>query len=78
MAHGHLVADGGADVGDGAVVRGGEGELHLHGLDGAEPLYRLRHANGDHFYTVSAPERDSAIGLGYTLVGTIGYVFRAP
>jgi len=45
---------------------------------GAEPLYRLRHANGDHFYTVSAPERDSAIAGGYALVGTIGYVFRAP
>lgn len=44
---------------------------------GAEPLYRLRHPNGDHFYTVSGPERDSAIAGGYALVGTLGYVFRA-
>jgi hypothetical protein len=46
---------------------------------GAIPLYRLHHAGAnDHFYTVSAPERDSAIGLGYTDRGIVGYVWSSP
>lgn len=45
---------------------------------GAAPLYRLRHANGDHFYTISDAERDHAVSLGYTLVGRIGWVLTSP
>lgn len=45
---------------------------------GAVPLYRLAHrSNGDHFYTTSESERDSAIGSGYILESTIGYVWTA-
>lgn len=58
-----------------------EGTLGFIGMTercGAVPLYRLRHPGGDHFYTHSAPERDSAVGLGYTYVGITGYVWLAP
>lgn len=44
---------------------------------GATPLHRLRHASGDHFYTHSDAERDSAISIGYTYVGIAAYVWRS-
>ncbi|MBI5514104.1 MAG: hypothetical protein HY909_10075 [Deltaproteobacteria bacterium] len=42
---------------------------------GAVPLFRLYHSGGDHFYTVSEAERDSAARSGYVLEGTVGYVW---
>lgn len=47
---------------------------------GATPLYRLHNAtHNDHFYTVSAPERDNAVSMyGYRDEGVAGYVWRAP
>ena len=58
-----------------------EGTMGFIGMSercGAVPLHRLRHPGGDHFYTHSAPERDSAVGLGYAYVGITGYVWLAP
>ncbi|MCB9543045.1 MAG: hypothetical protein H6703_11430 [Myxococcales bacterium] len=47
---------------------------------GSTPLYRMyQPESGNHFFTVSAPERDNAIGnLGYRDEGTVGHVWRAP
>jgi hypothetical protein len=45
---------------------------------GATALYRLFGGNGDHFYTVSAAEVQSASAGGYHLEGIIGYVWLAP
>jgi hypothetical protein len=43
---------------------------------GAIPLYRLyRGGNGDHFYTVSAAERDSAVAGGYRFEKVAGHVW---
>jgi hypothetical protein len=42
---------------------------------GAVPLFRLYHSGGDHLYTVSEAERDSAVRSGYSLEGTVGYVW---
>ena len=40
------------------------------------PLYGLHHAFGDHFYTLSAEERDLAIANhGYVAAGVAAYVF---
>ncbi|MEE2787253.1 MAG: hypothetical protein VX589_07930 [Myxococcota bacterium] len=45
---------------------------------GSVPLFRLR-KNDDHFYTISAPERDRAIReLGFDDLGIAGYVWRSP
>lgn len=43
---------------------------------GSTPLYRLARGN-DHFYTVSAGERDSAVASGYVSEGVAGYVWLA-
>lgn len=49
------------------------------GTCGSVPLYRLRNeAAGLHFYTISAPERDAAVGNGWLDEGVAGYVWRAP
>jgi hypothetical protein len=59
----------------------GEGQLGFiatSALCGAVPLYRMRSAGGDHFYTTSAAERDSAMGIGYAYVGITGYVWLTP
>lgn len=47
---------------------------------GAVPLYRLYKADQDnHFYTISAPERDNARdNLGYVEQGIAGYVWTTP
>jgi hypothetical protein len=65
----------------GCEMAAGEGQMGFIArtpLCGATPLYRLFHPGGDHFYTTSAPERDSAIGLGYQDRGIIGYVWTTP
>lgn len=42
---------------------------------GTVPLYRL-YKNNDHFYTISASERDNAVAnCGYAFEGTAGFVF---
>ena len=47
---------------------------------GAVPLYRMYQASSNnHFYTISAPERDRARDeLGYLEEGVAGYVWRSP
>jgi hypothetical protein len=47
---------------------------------GAVPLYRLHQpAANNHFFTLSAPERDNAIAMyGYVDQGVAGYVWPAP
>ena len=46
---------------------------------GATALFRLYLArSGDHFYTHSAAERDSAIRSGYVYEGIVGYVWLDP
>ena len=58
-----------------------EGSLGFVARDprcGAVALHRLRHASGDHFYTVSDAERDYAVTLGYAYVGIAAYVWLAP
>jgi hypothetical protein len=43
---------------------------------GTIPLFRLYNpGNGDHFYTTSAAERDTAAGGGYSIEGVACYVF---
>jgi hypothetical protein len=43
---------------------------------GAVPLHRLSHSNGNHFYTLSAGERDNAVTThGYTSEGIAGWVW---
>jgi hypothetical protein len=43
---------------------------------GTVPLYRLyNRSNGDHFYTISYAERQSAISSGWVSEGVTGYVF---
>ncbi len=45
----------------------------------AVPLYRIYNGtSNNHFFTISAPERDSAVAnLGYVDEGIVGYVFTA-
>lgn len=47
---------------------------------GGMPLFRLySSAEGDHFYTISESERDTAVNEGgYRLEATIGYVYAGP
>lgn len=47
---------------------------------GSTPLYRMYHPEqNNHFYTISAPERDNAINnLGFRDEGTVGHVWRGP
>lgn len=49
-------------------------------LCGAVPIYRLYHpGSDDHFYTLSANERDNAINaIGYLDEGILGYVWPTP
>jgi hypothetical protein len=58
-----------------------EGVLGFIGTEaacGAVPLYRL-YGNGDHFYTVSDAERDTAIAMyGYLFEGQVGFVWPGP
>lgn len=64
----------------GCEMAAGEGQMGFiarTAVCGAVPLYRLFHSSGDHFYTTSAPERDSALGLGYEDRGIVGYVWTA-
>ncbi len=45
-------------------------------LPGSTELYRSWNpANGDHFFTNSEAEHDSAVGLGYVDEGVVGYVW---
>lgn len=44
---------------------------------GAIPLYRMyNRGNNNHFYTTSEVERDRAVGLGFAVEGTVGFVLR--
>lgn len=61
----------------GAIVEGTMGYLAPSPTCGSTPLYRLVRGN-NHFYTTSAPERDHAIGLGYTSEGIAGHVWTRP
>lgn len=46
---------------------------------GAIPLYRLKNPGLNwHFYTTSAPERDSAVANGWADEGIAGYVWQGP
>lgn len=47
---------------------------------GTVPLYRLYHEpSNNHFYTLSAAERDNAVTTyGYVTEGIVGHVWRAP
>ena len=42
------------------------------------PLYRLANPNGDHLFTTSAAEHDSAVAGGYVDEGITGYVWGGP
>ena len=60
-------------------VEGVMGYIASSPVCGSVPLYRLwRSSNGDHLYTTSAAERDSAIRSGYVNEGLAGYVWTAP
>lgn len=62
---------------EGTTVEGAMGYIAIAaGTAGSTPLYRVYlGANGDHFYTTSMPERDSAIASGYVDEGIAGYVW---
>lgn len=63
----------------GGRVEGVLGYIATSAVCGATPLYRMRHpGSGDNFYTTSAAERDSAVGLGYASIELAGYVWTGP
>jgi hypothetical protein len=63
----------------GAIDEGVLGHITSSQLPGTTPLYRMfKGGVPDHFYTVSAAERDHARTLGYVDEGVAGYVYLAP
>lgn len=45
-------------------------------IPGTVPLYRMyKPSASDHFYVSTKSERDSAVGLGYSQEGIVGYVY---
>jgi hypothetical protein len=63
----------------GGRVEGVMGHIGTSPSCGSIPLYRVYHpGTGDHFYTTSAAERDSALRGGYVNEGAAGYVWAAP
>lgn len=68
----------------GYVSEGIVGYIFVSQVPGSMPLYRsFRYiagspANGDHLYTTSLAERDSAAQIGYTFEGIEGYVCAVP
>jgi hypothetical protein len=62
---------------EGVAYEGQMGFVARSAVCGAVPLYRL-FLGGNHFYTTSAPERDSAIASGYEDRGIVGYVWTTP
>nr|MBK7064486.1 hypothetical protein [Deltaproteobacteria bacterium] len=62
------------------TVEGVMGFLSPTAQCGAVPLHRLyRAANGDHYYTLSAGERDALVAAGsYVSEGIAGYVWASP
>jgi hypothetical protein len=68
--------DAGCEGVAGATSEGSIGHIALTQLPGTVPLHRLHHpGTPDEFYTTSAPERDTAMTLGYAHVGIAGYVW---
>jgi hypothetical protein len=65
---------------EGVRIEGPMGFIATSPVCGAVALHRLVHrSNGDHFYTTSAAERDSAIMSGaYVSEGVAGYVWTEP
>jgi hypothetical protein len=57
-----------------AVYEGVIGHIGTSAFCGGTPLYRLA-GTGDHFYTISAPERDAAVAGGWLDEGIAGYVW---
>lgn len=59
-------------------VEGVLGQIATEPLCGGVPLYRL-YGNGEHFYTISAEERDNAVAMyGYTFEAQVGFVWPGP
>ncbi|HEY8376490.1 MAG TPA: hypothetical protein VIK91_08375, partial [Nannocystis sp.] len=63
---------------NGGMNEGPLGHIATDPVCGATPLFRL-YAGGDHFYTVSEAERDSAVAMyGYKYEAVAGYVWPGP
>lgn len=63
---------------DGQTLEGTMGHIATSSICGAVPLYALTDgASGDELLTTSSTEATSAESGGYTLVGTLGYVWTA-
>jgi hypothetical protein len=62
---------------EGTMLEGTMGYIATQPVCGAVPLYRLV-SGADHLYTTSAAESAAAQGMGYTLEGTVGYVWPGP
>jgi hypothetical protein len=61
----------------GIVVEAWLGAIATRELSGTTPLYRLyNRSNGDHFYTISSSERQSALNTGWVSEGVSGYGYR--
>jgi len=59
-------------------VEGVLGQIGTEASCGGTPLYRL-YGNGEHFYTISAAERDNAVTMyGYTFESQVGFVWPGP